>query len=128
MKTIIYKRKKIQIVMKEKIMIKFNFITNILILLLIIFGAISYADTNGVFIQAKDIVPGTFGADENSGNFTFPNNLIITKDLIVEGDIIYRDREITEKYDDIYINSDGDTIDGDLTLDNIKAKSFQYIN
>lgn len=34
-----------------------------------------YADTNGVWIDAKDIKAGTFGSDESSGNFVFPNNL-----------------------------------------------------
>ena len=159
MKTIIYKRKKIQIVMKEKIIIRFNFITNILILLLLIFGAISYADSNGIFIQAKDVVPGTFGEDEGSGDFTFPSNLTINSNLIVKGKIIYEDEELTKKYNNMYVNenqldsissdmiingtievedtnsfdsryvnSDGDTIKGNLSIENVEAKSFKYIN
>ena len=67
--------------MKKNFKENFNFITNILILLLLIFGAISYADTNGIFIQAKDVVPGTFGEDEGSGDFTFPSNLNVLNEI-----------------------------------------------
>ena len=81
MKTIIYKRIILNDTMKEKIMIRFNFVTNILILLLLTFGAISYADTNGIFIQARDVVPGTFGEDEGSGDFTFPSNLNVLNEI-----------------------------------------------
>ena len=103
MKTIIYKRIILNDTMKEKIMIRFNFVTNILILLLLIFGVISYADTNGIFIQARDVVPGTFGEDEGSGDFTFPSNLnvlneINTKILNVSDSLKYGGVELDDRY------------------------------
>ena len=89
--------------MKRNFKENFNFITNILILLLLIFGAISYADTNGIFIQARDVVPGTFGEDEGAGDFTFPSNLnvlneINTKILNVSDSLKYGGIELDERY------------------------------
>lgn len=37
-----------------------------------------YADTNGIWVDAKDIRVGTFGSDESGGNFVFPNNLQVS--------------------------------------------------
>ena len=53
----------------------FNFYSNIFILLIFFFGGIIWADTNGVWIFAKDIRGGIFGADEqvSNMNFTFIN-------------------------------------------------------
>ena len=42
---------------------------------------VSYADTNGIFIQARDVVPGTFGEDEGAGDFTFPSNLNVLNEI-----------------------------------------------
>ena len=53
------------------------------IIFLFIFIINSYADSNGIFIKAEDVVPGKFGSDEGSSDFTFPNNLLINKDLNV---------------------------------------------
>lgn len=38
----------------------------------------TYADTNGVWIDAKDIRSGTFGSNEGDGNFIFPNNVEVS--------------------------------------------------
>ena len=132
MKTIIYKTKKFQIYMKRNFKENFNFITNILILLLLIFGAISYADTNGIFIQARDVVPGTFGEDEGSGDFTFPSNLnvlneINTKILNVSDSLKYGGIELDERYvntgsnefDDKYVEeSQENSITTEMIIDN----------
>ena len=108
--------------MKKNFKENFNFITNILILLLLIFGVISYADTNGIFIQARDVVPGTFGEDEGSGDFTFPSNLNVLNEintkilnvtnLSVSNSFKYEGVELDDRYvntesiefDDNYVN------------------------
>ena len=56
----------------------FNFITNILILCLFAVGVVSYADSNGIFIKAEDIIPGTFGSDQGDTEFVFPGNVNIS--------------------------------------------------
>ena len=40
-----------------------------------------FADSNGVWLEAKDIRSGTFGSDESAGNFVFPNNLDVSNQL-----------------------------------------------
>lgn len=40
-----------------------------------------FADTNGVWIGAKDIRSGTFGSDETAGDFAFPNNVAVSNQL-----------------------------------------------
>ncbi|MCA9497279.1 MAG: collagen-like protein, partial [Nanoarchaeota archaeon] len=54
---------------------KFNFFTNIFILLILVFGGIIWADSNGVWNRAEDIRGGIFGGDEqlNTVNYTFIN-------------------------------------------------------
>lgn len=56
----------------------FNFITNILILTLMLLGGLVYADSNGVWNNPSDLVPGgIFGSDETgyatSTYYTFNN-------------------------------------------------------
>lgn len=34
-----------------------------------------WADSNGIWTYAGDILPGTFGSDEGGGDYTFPNEL-----------------------------------------------------
>ncbi|MCA9496789.1 MAG: hypothetical protein KC589_07620, partial [Nanoarchaeota archaeon] len=41
------------------------------ILLILVFGGIIWADSNGVWVFAEDIRPGIFGGDEGNGNYTF---------------------------------------------------------
>lgn len=65
---------------------KFNTITNILILSILIFGSIAWADTNGVWNRAEDVKAGVFAQDENGGDFTFPNNLYINENLCINGE------------------------------------------
>lgn len=48
-----------------------------------------YADTNGVWHEAEDVVPGTFGADQNSSDFSFSSNVgIKTNSPSTELDIV----------------------------------------
>jgi hypothetical protein len=91
--------------MKKNLMVKFNFITNILIILLLFFGSVIWADSNGIFINSKDIVAGTFGGDEGNGDFTFMNNLEIKGNLKtpiidkIQGDIITTKSNLIDKID-----------------------------
>lgn len=71
----------------EKFKINFNFITNIIILGVMIFGGVVWADSNGVWHRAEDVVAGVFGQNEGGGDYTFPNNLTIINDLIVLDEI-----------------------------------------
>ena len=125
--------------MKEKIMIRFNFVTNILILLLFIFGAISYADSNGIFIQARDVVPGTFGNDEGAGDFTFPSNLDIRHNLNVLNEINSKILRATNlsisnsfKYggvelDDRYINENQEnSVSSEMIVNGEKTKHKKF--
>jgi hypothetical protein len=68
--------------MNEKIQV-FNFISNILILTILIVGGFVWADSNGVWHKAENVVSGIFGLDEGGGDYTFPNNLYIMNDLNV---------------------------------------------
>lgn len=69
---------------KKDFIIKFNFITNIFILFVFIFGGLAWADTNGVWHRAEDIIAGTFGSDEGAGNYTFANSLTINDSLCID--------------------------------------------
>ncbi|MFW6286263.1 MAG: hypothetical protein ACOC16_04040 [Nanoarchaeota archaeon] len=65
---------------------RFNFITNILLLMILVFGGFIWADTNGVWSLAEDIRAGTFGDDEGGGNYTFPENLHVNGELCLDGE------------------------------------------
>lgn len=71
--------------MKKDFLIKFNTITNILILFLVIAGGFVWADTNGIWLRAEDVRPGVFGADEMPGDFTFDSKIILNEQLCLEG-------------------------------------------
>lgn len=73
--------------MKKDFMIRFNFITNVLLLLVLFIGGFTWADTNGVWTLASDVRAGTFGTDEGNGNYTFPNNLDVKNNLNVSNNI-----------------------------------------
>lgn len=65
----------------EKFISRFNFITNILILLILLFGGVIWADSNGIWHRAEDIVEGTFGGDENNSMYIFPNDMEVKNDF-----------------------------------------------
>lgn len=65
-----------------------------LIFFIFLFQAISitWADSNGIWIDAKDVKAGIFGEDENSGDFIFPSNLDVydrlsTNEAVVSGNL-----------------------------------------
>lgn len=66
----------------NKFVIRFNFIMNIVLLIVLVFVGFSWADTNGVWHRAEDILAGTFGSDEvNNSLYIFPNDLEVKNDL-----------------------------------------------
>ena len=69
--------------MNKDFLTKFNFISNILILFLLIFGGLVWADSNGIWFEAKDILGGVFGADEASQNFSFIGEVIFDEDIYI---------------------------------------------
>jgi len=88
-----------------------------LIIFLSIFIALpllSFADSNGIWVDASDIVSGTFGSDEGLGTFTFTS------------DLIYKGLEIDNRFinvnevDSITSNM---VVDGTLTSSDV---SFTY--
>lgn len=67
---------------RDKFISRFNFITNIVILFILIFGGIVWADTNGIWTRAEDIVAGTFGGDEvEHSMYIFPQDLEVKDDF-----------------------------------------------
>jgi hypothetical protein len=79
--------------MKRDFIKKFNFVTNIFILISIMLASVVWADTNGIFLKAEDIVSGTFGEDENGGVFKF-EELEIEK-LTIENEVCLNEVCIT---------------------------------
>lgn len=60
---------------------KFNFITNLAILFILVFGGVIWADNNGVWHLASDIQGGVFGSDEGSPEYTFNNDVTFNNKL-----------------------------------------------
>lgn len=76
--------------MKEKLkerLIILNTMFNIFLLFGFFIGGFVWADTNGVWDRAQDIVAGTFGADQGNGTFIFPDNLTVNKNLNVKNNV-----------------------------------------
>ena len=63
-----------------KVIMDLRFLLLILISISMSFTPL-FADSNGVWLEAKDIRVGTFGSDETAGNFAFPNNLDVSNQL-----------------------------------------------
>ena len=72
--------------MKKDFLIKFNTITNILILFLVIAGGFVWADTNGIWLRAEDVRPGIFGADEMPGDFIFNDKVVLNNEFCLGGE------------------------------------------
>jgi len=96
--------------MKSKLVI-YNTITNTLMIFILIFGGVVWADDNCIWHRAEVVVSGTFGSDQGNGNFTFPNNLEIKDSVDVKNNLV--------------VNSDvnqGTEIDSDLITNNVKTR------
>ena len=63
-----------------------SILTSIFITVLFL-GTIVWADTNGIWHLTKDVMPGTFGADEGdtSTSYIFQNPVSFTNSLIYKG-------------------------------------------
>ncbi len=84
--------------------INFNFYTNIMLLTLILFGGLVWADSNGIWNEASDLRGGIIGSDEQdvTSNFTFINPIYFTEDLF------YKNQELDLRY----VNENGTELDG----------------
>ncbi|MCA9459085.1 MAG: hypothetical protein KC550_00890 [Nanoarchaeota archaeon] len=76
----------------------FNFISNIVLLSILFFGGVIWADTNGIWNKPEDILGGTFGMDEQipNMNYTFINpvyfnNKLYADEINVSGTIYAND-------------------------------------
>ena len=74
----------------------FNTITNIIILVFLLFTSLVYADSNGIWHRAEDVRPGFFGSDEaNYGDdatyYTFNNPFRCIKNSYFEKNVTIRD-------------------------------------
>lgn len=91
----------------------FNFYTNILFLFVLIFGGVIWADSNGIWTKAEDVKPGTFGADEGAGMFSFNHfvnffkNVKMNKSLEVVENITAKNLNISNRIDGKEIYMDG---------------------
>lgn len=72
--------------MKKDFLVKFNTITNILIILLLVTGGFVWADTNGIWLRSEDVRPGVFGGDEISGDFIFEDKLLANNEFCLDGE------------------------------------------
>lgn len=102
----------------------FNFISNIIILVLLFFGGFIYADTNGVWNRAEDVLGGTFGADEQIANmnYTFINPVYF-KDKVF-GTTLNISSDI---YASNFIKHDGSSIGGKF-VDGLNSTQAVYTN
>jgi len=70
---------------------RFNFISNLMILTLFFFGSLVWADSNGIWHDAKDVRGGTFGSDEqdNTSSFSFINPVFFSGVLTANNNAIF---------------------------------------
>ena len=67
---------------KKSIKISLGILGLVFILLGIVF-----ADTNGIWIKAEDIIGGVFGEDENSQDFSFVNPVEFNESITIQEDL-----------------------------------------
>lgn len=96
----------------DKFKLNFNFVSNIFILVILFFGGFIWADSNGIWTDAKDIRGGTFGSDEqpDTTNYTFINPVYINDKL----------KSINSNY---YIDIDARTQLNDFAVNNLSVSS-----
>lgn len=101
-----------------------NVILGLVLSVLVLFGGVAFADSNGVWIKAEDVRAGTFAADENNGDFVFPDNVEINDDFLVNGISTFNSNVVINSYlnvsqgisaQSIWISGDAQ-IDGDLEV------------
>jgi hypothetical protein len=111
----------------------FSLTLNILFLIILFVGGIAIADSNGVWIFAEDIKPGSFGGDEGAGNYSFLSDLNVNKNLAVGNDM-YINRnlimtgEIISSTDNLEVKSNL-KVDKNLTVNgNLKVDKDLTVN
>ena len=97
----------------------FNFITNILILTILLFGGFVWADTNGIWHYAKDIRSGIFGFDKDGidGGFSFISDVTFNADVNLNNVSSCTGKLITEPDGTIYCDVDN-VNDADYVIGN----------
>lgn len=80
----------------------FKVITSIIVSLVFLVGGLVWADNNGVWHRAEDVVPGLFGGEEDPGIFTFPGEVVMDGKLNINSELI--------------INSDNSIFNGNVTI------------
>jgi hypothetical protein len=80
--------------MSNSFKVNFNFYSNLFLLLILFFGGLVWADSNGIWNEAADLRGGTIGSDEQdvTSNFTFINPVYFTQNLF------YKNQEIDLRY------------------------------
>lgn len=73
--------------MNKDFILKFNFVSNILILILLIFGGLVWADTNGIWLRAEDVRGGVFGGDEENRVFSFVGDVTFNEYIYLKKEI-----------------------------------------
>lgn len=92
-----------------------NTIFNAFVISSILVGGFVWADTNGVWNRAEDIVPGVFGGDEAPGNFEFPNELIVNGKLTLGNSVDCVECITQENIKQSNVNSDS-IADGSVSV------------
>lgn len=108
--------------MKSNFKENFNFITNILIIFLLVFSGFVWADSNGVWTLAKDIRGGIIGSDEQTPNmnYSFINAVNFFNP-------VYFYNKLKSNDNNYYINISGRTQLNDLATQKI-ASNYGKIN
>lgn len=105
---------------KEKFMLYYSFVINTLVLFVLVFGGIIFADSNGVWHRAEDVQGGVFGSDENVINYTFNNEVYFNSNL--RSGIYYIDIDGTTALNDLRsekITANSGEISGNLDVDGV---------
>ena len=115
----------------EKLVI-LNTIFNLFLISSVLVGGFVWADSNGVWHRAEDVLAGTFGGDEGRGNYTFPDELNINGNLKIDGKIncvncisqtnIKQGEVTSEGIKDLGINSN-DLAEGSVTSEKLDLQN-----
>lgn len=110
----------------EKIISRFNLISNLFLLFMIIFGTLIWADTNGVWHETKDIRGGVFGSDEQDVSavfgFSFINKVIFSSEVYLNNTLSCS-KLSTDNTGKIICNTTSDSVG----LKNVKCPSGQVM-
>lgn len=89
----------------------------IILVIVLSFFPFSFSDSNGIWTYAEDIVGGEFGSDETVNNFTFCDIVYFNQDLIYK----------STRIEDLFINRSGDSMRGNLYMNNNNISNINTI-